>query len=84
MILPIFVPDPLAGWSEVWTFALTYDGYSRRGGNREVARLANAVAKRWQETQALPSDSADLRTALFFEQRRHHHYGWPPQGAAET
>ncbi len=55
----------------VWiSFALTFDGYAEKGTQEACAAFANAVRDRWEEAGALPTGLSDLRTALFYEQRR--------------
>jgi hypothetical protein len=62
-------------WANVWTFALTFDGYRYFGGDTEVtARVGDfseSVRKSYFEHEQLPAlDLALLRTCLFYEQRR--------------
>ena len=54
------------------SFALTFDGYKFWGSTGRCAEIANARAA---------GTLAELRTCLFFEQRRHHHFGRPPTRA---
>ncbi len=76
------VPGRAAPWEAIATFARSFDGAERPGG---VARAA-AIADRWEATfnqqGALPATLDDLRTCLFFEQRRWCHFGQPPDAAA--
>ena len=51
-------------------FARRFAGYQCHGSSDACAEIANA--RRCEVT--------DLRTCLFFEQRRHNHFGWPPAG----
>ena len=55
------VPSPDGGWDEIGAFALTFNGYEYWGSFEESGAVAN---ERRHET------IADLRTCLFFEQRR--------------
>ena len=67
------IPAPDADWSEIGEFALTFDGYKVCDSFEECANIANA-----QRHGSL----AELRTCLFFEQRRWRHVGEEPsQGA---
>jgi hypothetical protein len=75
---PITVPGPDADWNEIGYFALSFNAYNRRGGSHPVGEFANEAGRRWADAGELPLDLDDLRTALFFEQRRFHHYGWAP------
>lgn len=63
------VPPPEAGWREIGEFALTFDGYERWGSFDACAEVAHA---RRHDTLD------DLRTCLFFEQRRWRHFGEAP------
>ena len=57
-------------------FALTFDGYAAKGD--ACAKFAERTRKRWESSDALPSELSDLRSALFFEQRR---WRWGDEGA---
>jgi hypothetical protein len=63
------LPGPLADWSTIGAFALTFDAYAVLGSFEACAEIANA---RNSETLT------DLRTCLFFEQRRWRHFGEAP------
>jgi hypothetical protein len=67
------VPEPTADWSTISTFALSFDGYGVHGSFERCAEIANA-----HRTESL----TDLRTCLFFEQRRWRHFGERPHGDA--
>jgi hypothetical protein len=58
-------------------FALTFDGYAEKGTHEACARFANAARDCWEQTGTLPVGLSDLRTALFFEQRR---WRWSEEG----
>jgi hypothetical protein len=78
----ILVPGPDASGSEISVFALTYNGYSRHGGMSGIGERMNRLAADFEQRGQLSDDLSELRTALFFEQRRAHHvepYGpdWP-------
>jgi hypothetical protein len=82
-VQPGSVPSPTAGWAEISRFALTFDGYKRLGGNETLAELANASSDHFRRKGFLQQlDLDQLRGYLFFEQRRHHHFGHAPD--AET
>jgi len=68
------VPASSADWPELWAFALTYNGFAEHGSFEACAAIANE-----QRTETL----SDLRTCLFFEQRRWRHYGDDPDEEAE-
>lgn len=63
------LPSPAAEWAEIDRFALTFDGYKHWGSFEQCAEIANA--KRHDTL-------TDLRTCLFFEQRRWRHFGSAP------
>ncbi len=63
------LPEPGADWGSVGDFALTFDGYTEHGSFEACAEIANA--KRHDSL-------SDLRTCLFFEQRRWRHFGEIP------
>jgi hypothetical protein len=67
------IPTPDASWHEIQEFALAFSGYSFHGSSEKCAEIANA---RRHETLS------DLRTCLFFEQRRWHHFGRDPHDEA--
>ena len=63
------IPSLDAGWDEFSEFALTFDGYNVWGSFDKCAEIAN---DRRHESLT------DLRTCLFFEQRRWRHFGEHP------
>jgi hypothetical protein len=63
------LPLPDADWPEVWRLADTFNGYEHWGSFERCAEVAN---------QRLESTLTELRTCLFFECRRWHHYGDSP------
>ncbi len=67
------MPPPDADWNAIQRFALTFDGYAHWGGHAPCAEVANS---RRQGTLT------ELRTCLFFEQRRWRHYGYAPDEKA--
>ena len=76
------VPASDAGWSQIGRFALTFDGYERWGSFEKCAEIGNRWAKAYTDGQTLPDSLTDLRTCLFYEQRRWRHYGWEPDEGA--
>lgn len=72
------VPPRDAPWTDLVSFALTYNAYSRVGGS--LADLANSIRARYRCDRMLPEDLDKLRAALFFEQRRYHDSGEDPVG----
>jgi len=49
----------------------------------QCAHIANAAAHRYSQEGELPDSLDELRTCLFFEQRRWHHFGATPDGEAQ-
>jgi len=76
------MPPAEAQWHEIESFAFTYWAYDYHGGFDAVGELANAAGAAYAEDGTLPDTLAELRTCLFFEQRRYHHFGWSPEGHA--
>ena len=75
------VPDPDGSMHEIMRFALSFDGYTLNGdmhGTNKCADLANAAVYAWHSTGELPSTLHELRSCLFFEQRRTHFGGDGP------
>ena len=60
------VPTRDADWETIIEFARTFDAYSYWGSFHRCAEVANAQAS---------STLTELRTCLFFEHRRWHHFG---------
>ncbi len=72
----ILVPDSHASINEIFRFALSFDGY--KGGFEHCAQIANPAIEAWRNSGRLPDSLEDLRTSLFFEQRRWRHFGETP------
>jgi len=73
----VSVPSPDDPWEAIWPFALSYNGYERYGkepgdlqGEIPVGDLANDTYSRWLQDGSLPSTLHELRSVLFYEQRR--------------
>ena len=75
------IPASDSTWSEVWPFALTFDGYA---WSEECGETANRIQQDYVELGALREDLAlpELRASLFFEQRRWRHFGETPDDNA--
>ncbi|MBS1846838.1 MAG: hypothetical protein JST73_01035 [Actinobacteria bacterium] len=73
----IVVPPADAPFHEIWEFALTWNAYMRHGSAESVGEFANRIRGDFFAGLPLPEDLASLRTALFFEQRRAHHFASP-------
>lgn len=72
------LPGPEAGWGEIQRFALTFDGYTHAGSVERCGEIANAAAERFAQGKGLFDSLDDLRTCLFFEQRRWRHFAEDP------
>ena len=72
-LLSFPLPALEADWDEIQNFALTFDGYEHWGSSEACAEVANA-----RKSQTL----SDLRTCLFYEQRRWRHFGEAPDANA--
>lgn len=67
------IPGPDAGWYDISAFALQFDGYQVCGSFEECAKIANSAGEK---------TLTELRTCLFFEQRRWRHFGEDPDEKA--
>ncbi len=65
------IPSPNADWDAIQQFALTFDAYHHWGSFEKCAEIANSRKA---------STLTELRTCLFFEQRRWRHFGNAPEG----
>ena len=76
------VPTVTASWHAIVAFALTIDGY-KAVGQRECGQLANRVKSEFAKDAASVETLSltELRSCLFFEQRRFNHFGHEPQDA---
>jgi hypothetical protein len=63
------VPDENGDWLDIDIFALTFDGYKYHGTFTKCAEIAN---------EHRDNTLTDLRTCLFFEQRRWRHFDESP------
>ncbi len=73
------IPPPNAEYCGVIDrFALSFDGYSYWGSFEKCAEIGNASAENWKEKKVLPNSLTELRTCLFFEQRRWRHFDKHP------
>ena len=74
------VPPVTASWHAIVGFALTVDGY-KAIGQKECGQLANRVKSEFSRNAASVETLSltELRSCLFFEQRRFNHFGHDPQ-----
>jgi hypothetical protein len=81
-LTPKDVPAPDAPyWQAIEMFALTFDGYADGGFDR-CAQTGNAASAAYAASGDLPQTLTDLRTCLFFEQRRWRHFEADPDPAS--
>ena len=70
------LPASAAEVENTWNqFALTFDGYAHWGSTDKCGEIANHCAEVYYRSRVLPESLMELRTCLFFEQRRWHHFG---------
>lgn len=67
------IPPANADWGSISEFALTYNGFETQGSFEACAEIAHA-----QRCTSL----GEVRTCLYFEQRRWRHYGEQPDDEA--
>ena len=72
------LPSASAEWHEIGKFALSFNGYERWGSFGKCAERANGGAELYRTEGVLPTSLTELRTCLFFEQRRWRHFGLEP------
>jgi hypothetical protein len=72
------IPPPRAGWPAICQFALTFDGYCECGSFDKCADIANKAIAVFHSAGKVPKSLVELRTCLFFEQRRWNHFGETP------
>jgi hypothetical protein len=77
---PVDIPGDSADMTSIFEFALTYDGYHHHGD--QCGKIANAASQRFSKEGNLPQSLDELRTCLFYEQRRWHHFGNAPHTKA--
>lgn len=80
LLHPKDIPSQRATWLQIEKFAFTFDGY-RYLPNRACANLANRALRSFAAGSIDLGNMSlsKLRSCLFFEQRRYHHFGWPPE-----
>lgn len=67
------IPGADADWLTIGRFALSFDGYEVHGSSEACAKIANSRRA---------GTLRDLRTCLFFEQRRWRHFAEEPDREA--
>jgi len=73
------IPSIESDYPAIAEFALTFDGNRR---TKDIALFANKTAGEFQSDPTILSklNLTELRTCLFYEQRRYHHFGEDPLG----
>lgn len=73
------IPPIDSDYSTIAGFALTFDGYNRI---KDIAMFANKISTKFHEDHAIVAKLTltELRACLFYEQRRHRHFGEDPEG----
>ncbi|MET3808618.1 hypothetical protein ABIB25_005648 [Nakamurella sp. UYEF19] len=69
----VAVPADGAGERDLIAFALTFNAVDVLGSPDAVASLAAQTRSGWERDGRLPAEVTELRTSLYFEQRRHRH-----------
>lgn len=72
------IPSPNANLDVISSFAHSFNGYAYWGSFEKCAKIANDSGRAWKETEIVPTSLTNLRTCLFFEQRRWRHFGYDP------
>ena len=67
------LPHPYAPWIEISAFAFSFHGYVYWGSFGACSDFANRASKTFREQSTLPATLSELRSCLFFEQRRKVH-----------
>lgn len=72
------IPKDDANWMEIQEFCLSFNAYEYWGNFEKAAEVANDHYRKYKENETLSNNLEELRTVLFFEQRRHRHFGNDP------
>ena len=72
------LPAPHSDFLSIWKFTWSYNAYAKHSFNKS-AEMAYECEKAYSAKKSLSKFSlTKLRTVLFFEERRYHHWGWNP------
>jgi hypothetical protein len=72
------LPEPHSDFPSIWKFSWSYDS-SAESPLDKSAEIAYKCEETYSTNGSLSNFSlTDLRTSLFFEQRRYNHWGWNP------
>ena len=72
------IPPAGSSWLEIRSFASSFYGYDYFGSTGACTIFANEASKNFNEHNTLPDELSELRSCLFFEQRRIVHFGSSP------
>ena len=72
------IPSSGASWRKILPFALTFNGYEHWGTFEKCREIAKQGISLYRSKQGLSQSLTDLRTCLFFEARRWHHFEKKP------
>jgi len=72
------IPSSRASWKKIVPFALTFNGYEHWGTFEKCREVAKHGVDLYRSKQELSQSLTDLRTCLFFEARRWHHFEKSP------
>lgn len=72
------IPSSRARWVKILPFALTFNGYEHWGTFKKCRDVAKHGVNLFRSKQELSQSLTDLRTCLFFEARRLHHFEKKP------
>jgi hypothetical protein len=68
------IPSRRASWKNIQLFAFTFNGYEQWGSFKKCREIARQGIDLYQSKQELSQSLTDLRTCLFYEARRWHHF----------
>lgn len=74
-------PTDAKYWGVIDRFALSFDGYTYWGSFDKCGEIANGALEGWKDNGTLPDSLSQLRTCLFFEQRRWRHFDRHPDSS---
>ena len=72
------IPSSRASWKKIVPFALTFNGYEHWGTFKKCREVAKHGVDLYRSKQELSQSLTDLRTCLFFEAQRWHHFEKQP------
>jgi hypothetical protein len=79
------IPPPNAEyWGVIDHFALSFDGYEYWDPFEKCAEIGNNSLETWRDKKYLSGSLTELRTCLFYEQRRWRHFDEHPDSETMT